>query len=275
MPNTRSVFFISDSTGITAKTLGQSLLSQFEDIPFRKIMLPYIDTEERARQVAAQIREAYEKEGAKPIIFDTVINKQIRDIITASPGFMVDIFSTFLAPLEKELKSHSSYSVGKSHHATTDDSRYRDRINAVHYAMDNDDGSSLKHYDEADIILVGVSRSGKTPTCLYLALHFGIYAANYPFTEEDFESRRLPASLEAHRNKLFGLTIDAERLSAIRNERKQGSRYASPQQCDFEVREMESILQRYNIPYVDATQFSIEEIASKIMDETGLANREG
>ncbi len=274
MTQPRTVFFISDSTGITAKTLGQSLLSQFEDIPFRKVMLPYIDSEERARQVVAQIEAAYQAEGVHPIIFDTVINHRIRAIIASAPGFMVDIFSTFLAPLERELQSHSSYSVGKSHHVSTDDTRYRDRINAVHYAMDNDDGSNLHRYDEADIILVGVSRSGKTPTCIYLALHNGIYAANYPFTEEDFEQHRLPEALAKYRDKLFGLSIDPERLSVIRNERKAGSRYASLQQCEFEVAEMESLFKRYNIPHVDATHFSIEEIASKIMAETGLANKQ-
>lgn len=268
----RTVFFISDSTGITAKTLGQSLLSQFEAIEFRKVMLPHIDSEERARAVVEQIRATYMAEGNRPIIFDTVINTRIRDIISASPGFMIDIFATFLSPLERELNSQSSYSVGKSH-ASTDDSRYRDRINAVHYAMDNDDGSNLGHYDQADIILVGVSRSGKTPTCLYLALNFGVYAANYPFTEEDFEQRRLPEVLGRHRDKLFGLTIDPDRLSAIRNERKPGSRYASPRQCAFEVAEVESLLQRYKIPRVDATHYSIEEIASRIMADTGLSNR--
>lgn len=269
----RSVFFISDSTGITAKTLGQSLLSQFEDIPFHKVMLPYIDSEERARAVVDQIKAAYEADGAKPIIFDTVINQKIRAIITNSPGFMVDIFSTFLSPLEKELQSQSSYSVGKSHQIGADESQYSDRINAVHFAMDNDDGTTTSHYKDADIILVGVSRSGKTPTCLYLALNFGIYAANYPFTEEDFEQHRLPDSLLKFRDKLFGLTIDPDRLAAIRNERKAGSRYASPQQCEFEVREVEGLYQRYNIPFVDATRFSIEEIATKIVAETGLANR--
>lgn len=269
----RTVFFISDSTGITAKTLGQSLLSQFSDIRFRRIMLPYVDTEAKARDVVRQIREAHEQDGQRPIVFDTVINHQIRALIANGPGFRVDIFSAFLSPLEQELDARSSYSVGKSHHVDNDD-RYRDRMNAVHYAMDNDDGSNTGHYEQADVILTGVSRSGKTPTCLYLALNFGTYAANYPFTEEDFEHRRLPDSLAKQRGKLFGLTIDPERLSAIRNERRPGSRYATLQQCEFEVAEVESLFQRYSIPYVDATHASVEEIATRIMANTGLANRE-
>lgn len=268
----RTAFFISDGTGITAETLGQSLLAQFDNIHFTKLTRPYIDTPEKARAMVQQINAAAEKDGARPIIFDTLVNQEIRDILASSHGFMVDIFSSFLAPLENEFKERSSYSVGKSH-AISQNSNYGERIAAVNFALDNDDGARTHYYNKADLILVGVSRSGKTPTCLYMAMQFGIRAANYPLTEEDMESLRLPASLQPHRHKLFGLTIDSERLSNIRHERKPDSRYSSYAQCEFEVREVEKLFKRENIKYIDSTHFSVEEISARILVEMGIERR--
>src|SRR6218665_67967 len=268
----RTAFFISDGTGITAETLGQSLLAQFETISFTKLTRPYIDSGNKARAMVQQINTAAEKDGARPIIFDTLVNQGIRDILAESEGFMIDIFSTFLAPLEQELTSHSSYSVGKSH-SISHNSNYMERIEAVNFALDNDDRARTHYYDKADLILVGVSRCGKTPTCLYMALQYGIRAANYPLTEEDMERLQLPNALKPYKDKLFGLTIDPDRLTAIRNERKPNSRYASFAQCEFEVREVEQLLRRENIPYINSTHFSVEEISAKILVEKGVERR--
>ncbi len=269
----RTVFFVSDSTGITAKKLGQSLLAQFENIEFEKVVLPYIDNEAKALAVVEQVNKAFERDSLAPIIFDTIIQKDIRKIISRCNGFMVDIFTAFLKPLEKELQQKSSYSVGMSHHGI-ENAEYKDRINAVHYALDNDDGAKLDKYGEADIILVGVSRSGKTPTSLYLAMQWGIYAANYPLTDDDLEDLRLPKSLIAHKDKLFGLTIAADRLSAIRNERRANCRYSSMRQCEIETRNAEALFRRYGIPTVDATHQSIEEISTRILMATNLGNND-
>jgi len=268
----RSAFFISDGTGITAEALGQSLLAQFANIQFKKLTVPYIDNEEKARTMVQQINRAAEQDGARPIIFDTVVNGHIREILAQSKGFMVDIFSTFLAPLEQELKAHSSYSVGTSH-AIDSNNNYMERMAAVNFALDNDDGARTRYYDRADLILIGVSRSGKTPTCLYLAMQYGIRAANYPLTEEDMEQPKLPAALKFYRHKLFGLTIDPERLSSIRNERRANSHYASIGQCEFEVREVEKLLRRENIPFINSTHFSVEEISARILLEQGIERR--
>ncbi|QLF92039.1 kinase/pyrophosphorylase [Pseudomonas sp. ABC1] len=268
----RTAFFISDGTGITAETLGQSLLAQFENISFIKLTRPYIDTAEKARAMVQQINAAAEKDGVRPIIFDTLVNQEIRDILAESDGFMIDIFSSFLAPLESELSSRSSYSVGKSH-SIAHNTSYMERIDAVNFALDNDDGARTRHYDKADLILVGVSRCGKTPSCLYMAMQYGIRAANYPLTEEDMERLQLPATLKQYRDKLFGLTIDPDRLAAIRNERKPNSRYSSFAQCEFEVREVESLFRRENIPYLNSTHFSVEEISAKILVEKGVERR--
>ncbi len=268
----RSAFFISDGTGITAEALGQSLLAQFENIEFEKLTLPYIDTIEKARDAVVTINKTAESDDATPIIFDTIVNHEIRDEITQSNGFMIDIFGTFLAPLESELNSKSCYTVGKSHSITTN-RNYDRRIDAVNYALDNDDGARTRHYDQADVILVGVSRSGKTPTCLYLALNYGIKAANYPITEEDVNDQKLPAPLKNFKAKTFGLTIEPDRLSIVRNERRPNSRYSSMKQCNYEVEEVELMYRRERITYMNTTDSSVEEIATRIMVATGIERR--
>jgi regulator of PEP synthase PpsR (kinase-PPPase family) len=268
----RRAFFISDGTGITAETLGHSLLAQFESIEFEQVTLPYVDTTEKAAEVVSRLNKIEAKTGHKPIVFDTIVNQEVRDIISRANAFKVDIFATFLSPLETELDMASSYTVGKSH-AGGNDAGYMSRIDAVNFALDNDDGSKIKHYDKADIILVGVSRSGKTPTCLYLALQFGIKAANYPLTEEDLQNFSLPDVLKPHKQKIFGLTIDPERLAAIRNERKANSRYASLAQCHYETEEVEHLYQQEQISFLSTTDLSVEEISTKIMQKAKIKRK--
>jgi len=265
----RTVFFISDSTGITAETLGDSLLAHFDQLEFEKVVFPYTDTPEKAHAAVDRINQAADRDGAPPIVFDTVVYEPIRAIIAESRGYILDIFSMFLPVLDKALSIKHNLNVGRGDKAT-DNQNYQNRINAVHYALDNDDGGNINRYDQADLILVGVSRSGKTPTCLYLALQSGIYAANYPLTEDDLHGSSLPKPLQAHRNKLFGLTIEPRRLVAIREERKPGSRYASITQCEDEIRMAKSLFSRHQIPFLDSTHISVEEIATRILLETGL-----
>lgn len=265
----RSAFFISDSTGITAETLGQAMLAQFDNLELRRIILPYVDTSEKARAAVERINRAAEEDGKPPIIFDTIVNQQVRSIIAGSKGIQLDIFSAFLEPLEQALGTRSNYTVGRGHISTTG-TGYQNRINAVHYALDNDDGARVNRYDRAEVILIGVSRSGKTPTCLYLAMQTGVYAANYPLTDEDLENLELPRPLQPFRDRLYGLTIDPERLAAIRNERRANSHYASLSQCEDEVRMAEAMFRRHQIPFIDTTHISIEEIATKILVDKGL-----
>ncbi|KAA0875482.1 posphoenolpyruvate synthetase regulatory kinase/phosphorylase PpsR [Nitrincola tapanii] len=268
----RTAFFISDGTGITAETLGNSLLTQFEGIHFEMITLPYIDTLDKAQNVVEKINSATAQDGELAIVFDTIVNPAIREKVASSQAFKIDVFESFLKPLEHELQLHSSYSVGKSH-AINESSRYKERIASVNFALDNDDGGRIQQYGKADLILVGVSRCGKTPTCLYMALQFGIRAANYPITIDDLERSGLPDVLMQHRNKLFGLTIDPFHLAAIRHERRPNSRYASLEQCEFEVREVERRFAQLGIGTINTTHFSVEEIATRIMADAGLTRR--
>ncbi|MGQ3892266.1 posphoenolpyruvate synthetase regulatory kinase/phosphorylase PpsR [Legionella sp. CNM-4043-24] len=268
----RRVFMISDGTGITAENLGNSLTTQFENIEFEKTTLPYIDTRQKAEAVVEQLNKSYKETGVKPLVFMTLINSEVAATIRDSHASAFDLFNTFLGPLEAELGVKSSYTVGRTH-GVADNKAYTNRIEAVDYALMHDDGVQIRGYDKADIILIGVSRCGKTPSCLYMALHFGVMAANYPFTEDDLTSFRLPELLRPYKSKLFGLTIDPERLQHIRTERRPNSQYASAEQCRMEVAEVESMYRHENIPYLNSTRFSIEEIATKILSTAGIKRR--
>jgi regulator of PEP synthase PpsR (kinase-PPPase family) len=272
--NHRTVFFVSDQTGITAETLGHSLMTQFDGLRFRSVTVPFIDSVDKARETVNRINLTAEVEGAKPIVFATLIEDELRAVLSQSKGLFLDFFDAFIGPLERELEVRSSHTVGKAH-GVSNTTAYARRIDAMNFALDNDDGAHTRDYNRADIILTGVSRSGKTPTCLYMALHYGIFPANYPLAEEEFEKGELPEALQAFRDKLYGLTISAQRLEQVRGERRPGSRYASAQQISFELRSAEALFRKNGIPYLDTSECSIEEIASTILHGKGLLDRNG
>lgn len=270
----RSVFFISDGTAITSETLGRSILSQFPNVPFETRVIPYVDTLDRADEAVNQINLAHQRDGVKPLVFDTIVDPVIRERINGADAFNLDIYEGLISKIADEIKVQPAPHTGHAH-GDVDSENYKSRIDAVHFALDNDDGARTTHYDAADIILIGVSRSGKTPTSLYLALQFGIRAANYPLTEDDLYENSLPKALKPYRDKLFGLVIDADRLVKIRNERRAGSRYASYQQCQQELRAIQGIYISQGIPNIDVSTMSIEEIATRILQMTGLKRRIG
>jgi hypothetical protein len=263
----RTAFFISDRTGITAENLGHSLLSQFDSIKFKLVRLPFLDTVAKAHDAVKQINEASQADGQRPLIFSTLILPDVRNIVEQSDALFLDLFERFIVPLESELGIDSSHAVGRSHAA---DLNYNSRMDAVNYAMNHDDGGITQELARADIILIGVSRCGKTPTSLYLALLYGIYAANYPLVPEDFESHSLPKVLKPLLKKLHGLTIRPERLQQIRTERSPNSRYASLENCQTEIKQAEVLMRQAQIPFLDVTTMSVEEIATTIMHQTGL-----
>ncbi len=268
----RTVFFVSDQTGVTAETMGHSLLTQFDGVEFRQITVPFISSVDKAAEAVRKINLVAEMEAARPIVFSTLIQPEVRAVVRSAQGYHLDFFEPFLEPLEAELEVHSHHTAGRTHRMA-DTHEYVVRIDATNFALANDDGSLARDYDRADIILLGVSRSGKTPTCLYMAMQYGVFAANFPLTEDDLESRHLPRQLEPYKSKLFGLTIQPDRLQQIRHERRPNSRYSSAQQVAFEVRAAESLFERHAIPMIDATGCSIEEIASRILDRTDVERR--
>ena len=268
----RTVFFVSDQTGVTAETLGHSLLTQFDGDKFDLVTLPFLDTLDKIDDALSQIEQRAGEQGVPPIIFSTLLQTELRQRFSPRDGLLIDFFDSYLPALERELRIKSSHKAGQAH-GLVDANRYDQRMDATNYALNNDDGSRTNDYDRADIILTGVSRSGKTPTCLYLALSYGVYAANYPLSEDELESGQLPLVLQEHKDKLYGLTIAANRLQQIRRERRATGSYATMPQVSFEIRAAEALFKRYKIPFVDATQSSIEELASTILANTGVERR--
>jgi regulator of PEP synthase PpsR (kinase-PPPase family) len=265
----RTVFFVSDRTGITAEMLGNSLLSQFEEFNFKRETIPFVDTSEKIDAVLRRIDDIARAEGKRPLVFSSIVEDVMSAQLGKANALVLDLFQVFIAPLEAELKAKSSHAAGRSH-GIANSHEYFARIEAINFAQTHDDGASTRDLSKAQVILVGVSRCGKTPTTLYLALQFGIRAANFPLTPDDFVDKKLPASVMPYRERLFGLTINAERLRHIRSERRPGSSYATLENCRFEVREAEAMMQREAITMVDTTTKSIEEIATTILHRAGL-----
>jgi regulator of PEP synthase PpsR (kinase-PPPase family) len=270
MPNRRTVFFVSDRTGITAEMLGNSLLTQFEDFQFVRQTIPFVDSPEKVAAVIEQVNATTDAEGRQPIVFSSVVDEVASATIRRDArALTLDLFQIFIAPLEAELAARSSHTAGRSH-GIANSHEYFARMEAINFAQAHDDGAATRDLPKAQVILVGVSRCGKTPTSLYLALQFGIRAANFPLTPDDFAAHALPKSVLPHRDRLFGLTINPERLHQIREERRPGSRYASVDSCRAEVRHAFELMQREGVPILDTTAMSIEEIATTIVHRAKL-----
>ena len=256
---------------MTAETLGHSLMTQFEGQEFRPVTLPFVSSLDKAHWAVVRINQAGAESGLRPIVFSTLVQDELRDVVLTAEALFLDLFSAFVGPLERELNTRSTHRAGRAH-GIADLAAYTTRINATNFALANDDGTG-GDYAHADVVLVGVSRVGKTPTCVYMALQYGVFAANYPLTEDDLESSQLPKRLEAFRHKLYALTIAPERLHQIRTERRPDSRYASRAQVQYELRTAQALFARHNIPSLDTTECSIEEIASRILNTTGIERR--
>ncbi|MBJ7263327.1 MAG: kinase/pyrophosphorylase [Burkholderiaceae bacterium] len=269
LPIARTVYIVSDSTGITAETFSQSVLAQFEGVNFRPIRLPYIDSMIKADDVVARINRNAAENGVPPIVFSTLVTPEILARVRNSQGVFLDLFGTFVSHIEQALGLKSTHSVGRGHNSVNS-AKYQNRIDAINFSLAHDDGQFVTNLDKADVILVGVSRCGKTPTSLYLAMQYGIKAANFPLTPDDFERTALPTTLAPHRNKLFGLTIAPERLAEVRHERRPNSKYATIEQCRYEVAEAERMMRRAGISWLSTTTKSIEEISTTVLQSVGL-----
>ena len=268
----RTIFFVSDGTAITAETLGHTLLTQFEQVEYRQRTLPFVDSVEKAKATVTVIDSTAVDEGVRPIVFSTLVSPEIQEVVAGSNALVLDFFGAFIGPLESELLVRSTHTSGRSH-GIGDRASYYFRIDAINFALQHDDGASAQHYGEADVILVGVSRSGKTPTCLYLAMRFGVRAANYPLTGDDGDDSVLPVVLRPFRERLYGLTSDPERLQQIRRERRPNSRYASLTQCRREVQDAEALFRQEGLLSLNTATMSVEEIAAKILHERGMERR--
>jgi len=269
MPGRRTVFFVSDRTGITAEMLGNSLLSQFEGLSFHRQTIPFVDTPEKIDEILRSIDENAAAEGRRPLVFSSIVDDTMSAQLGRANALVLDLFQVFIAPLESELGAKSSHAAGRTH-GIANSLEYFARMEAINFTQAHDDGATTRDLAKAQLILIGVSRCGKTPTALYLALQFGILTANFPLTPDDFVDKKLPASIVPYRDKLFGLTIDPERLQQIREARRPASKYASLENCRYEVHQAEVLMQREKVATLDTTARSIEEIATTILHRAGL-----
>jgi regulator of PEP synthase PpsR (kinase-PPPase family) len=267
---TRTVCFVSDRTGVTAEVLGHSLLSMFSGMTFNTFTMPFVLDTAQARGVVARINALGADQSVQPIVFCTVVDQEARAVIKQARALVIDLFS-FVGPLEAELGVRAGAAGIPAMHGAKTDPTYAARIDATNYALANDDGAGQRDYRSANVVLIGVSRCGKTPTSLYLALQYGVFAANYPLADEELEAGQLPRALVPHRQKLYGLIVKPERLQQIRSERRPGSKYASAQQVQYELSRAQALYDRFGIPHLDVTECSIEEISSRIMDQMALA----
>ena len=263
VPPTVPVFFLSDSTGISAETMGNALLIQFPDLRFERRLIPFITTVEEARKVVATLDAAMDGP-VTPIAFSTTAVTEIRDVLHESRCPLIDFFELHMNRVE-EILGRSGQRVAARLHGLGDVKRYNARMAAVEYAIEHDDGQSLRALDKADVILLAPSRCGKTPTTMYLALQHGVFVANYPLVEEDFDTNELPRPVRHLRNRCFGITTTPARLSQVRNERRPNSRYASLEQCTYELRRAEALYRIHKIPSINSSAKSVEEMSTVIL----------
>ncbi|WGV98107.1 pyruvate, water dikinase regulatory protein [Vibrio sp. YMD68] len=268
----RDVFYVSDGTAITCETLGHVLLGQFSFTANEKTF-PFVETEDKVSDVVKEIEQSFVKTGQKPLVFFSIVLPSVRQILLESSAFCYDVLEGLVQKMQSDLDMKPTPKLQRSRSVNRDSATYFDRIAAIEYTLAHDDGITLKGIEKADIVLLGVSRSGKTPTSLYMAMQFGLRVVNYPFIDDDIKAMRLLPEFEIHRHKLFGLTIDAQRLTEIRENRLSGSDYASTEQCQLELQSVEALFRREAIPYINTSSLSVEEISTRILEKAGLKRR--
>ena len=260
----RTVFFISDGTGITAGALGQ-LLAHFPQTNFKQVRLPFTDSIPKIEDAKQRILIAKAADGMRPVVIMSLGNIEHRPLLKEADAYFIDLFNTFIDPLGMELAQQPLTGKGIAHGVMG--ANYHERMEAINFTLTHDDGMTHGGLEEAQVILIGVSRCGKTPTSIYLAMQFGVKAANYPLIPEDFERNSLPEVLSQHTDKLFGLTIKPERLHTVRSERRPDSFYASLENCRSEIAIAERLMNKAQVPCADSTSRSIEELSAIILQK--------
>ena len=268
----RDVFYVSDGTAITCEILGHVVLGQFPFIPNEKTF-PFVESQDKATDVVKEIETSYQRNGVKPLVFFSIVVPEVREMLLEAPAYSYDVLESIVQKVQDDIQMAPKPKLQRSRSVGKDSDTYFDRIAAIEYTLAHDDGITLKGLEQADIILLGVSRSGKTPTSLYMAMQFGLRVVNYPFIAEDVKMMRLLPEFEIHRHKLFGLTIDPERLTEIRENRLSGSDYASTEQCKLELDTVEALFRREAIPYINTSSLSVEEITTRILEKAGMKRR--
>jgi len=262
----QDVYYVSGSTAILAEDMGKALLAQFQGILFREEKIPFIHTPEDAHKALEHILQ--QSEGNPPLVFCTIMDQATRDVFNCPQVRFFDIFLNTLELLEQALGTPALREPGYSRHFTL--SRMNKRVDAIHFSLEHDDGTRPAEYDEAEIILVGVSRSGKTPASIYLATHMELKSANFPLTEDHLHQHELPKEIVRNRKRAVGLTCSPQYLHTIREKRYAGSTYASLATCTRELQQANRLYIRHNLKVINVEGRSIEEIAVQAIQAIGL-----
>jgi regulator of PEP synthase PpsR (kinase-PPPase family) len=265
------VFFVSDGTGITAETMGNALLAQFPGLTFDRTLIPFISSVDEARDVVARIDAAMDGP-VPPLVFSTAVVDEVREELHRTQAPIIDFFGIHMSHVEAQLGRRALREVRRLH-GVGDAQRYNARMAAVEFAIEHDDGLTSRHMDRADVILLAPSRCGKTPTSMYLALQHGLFVANYPLVDEDLQTTDLPRPVRDFRERCFGLTTTVARLSRVRQERRPDSRYASEEQCRYELQRANAMYKAHSLPTVDTSAASVEEIATVVIQTLAQARR--
>ncbi len=253
---------VSDSTGETVSSVARASVAQFDDIEANEHIWSLVRTKGQLDKVLAGI------EAHPGVVMYTLVDKNLRDILKAEclkrslP--CIPVLAQIIAELSTYLGIESSLLPGRQHEL---DEKYFSRVEAINFTLAHDDGQATWDLQDADIILVGVSRTSKSPTCVYLA-HRGFKAANIPFVETSL----LPPELETLKKPLIvGLTISADRLIQIRKTRLQSlkqeedTNYVDIEKVEEEILQSRRLYQKNKWPIIDVTRRSVEETAANII----------
>jgi len=269
MWSAKDVYYISDSTGILATNLGQALICQFPEVNFSGEKFPFIRTVEDAKKTLAYILSR--SGGRRPLIFSTIINSDVRKIFDSPEVEFFDAFGHFLDRLETCLETPALREPGFARHL--DNVHMAKRVEAIYFCLEHDDGRKVDEFDEADIILLGVSRAGKTPISVYLSTQMGLKSANFPLTSEYLTRYRIPDGIMQNRAKAVGLTTSAQLLNSVREKRYPGSNYAKLSTCIEEIHQAQRIFQKNKIPIISTAGKSIEEAATQVLRELSILKK--
>ncbi len=264
MSNTYQIYLISDSTGETLDRVFLAIKAQFKNIEYDVKSYFFTRTE---NQVVKILEEAKKKKNS--IILYTIVDSNLAKFLANNsqekkiPCF--GVLGNLILSFSKLLNQQASH-VPSGQHVLNDE--YYERIEAIQFTMNHDDGNLVEELDKSDLILLGVSRTSKTPTSIYLA-NKGFKTSNIPLVNE----RSIPESLKKNPRMacVIGLTTEAERLVDIRKNRmmtlkeKENTSYTDIQKIKEEVEGAKKTFAKYKWPTIDVTRKSVEETAASII----------
>jgi len=264
MSNTHEIYLVSDSTGETLDRIFLALKAQFNKTNYKKHQFSFTRTENQVLKII----DICKKKNNSIILYTIVETKLAKFLTSESAKNQIPCFSVLgdlILSFSKLLNQKASH-VPSGQHILDDE--YYNRIEAIQFTMDHDDGNSLEDIEKSDIILLGVSRTSKTPTAIYLA-NRGFKTSNIPMINES----SVPEFLKKNPEKkcVIGLTLEPHRLTEVRKNRMNSLKenhsidYTNQEKVELEIQNAKKTFKKYQWPVVDVTRKSVEETAASII----------